>query len=122
LPRFSPVYLSERWCSALPPTGWDGRTIFTVSLLWFAAASVVMAFQTDAFGLNLWRFISGIGVGVELVTIDTYIAELFPNIAAAGCSRSIRPCNSPSCRSWRSWAGNWFRLRHLVSTVGAGWC
>src|SRR3954469_18390384 len=54
------------------------RTIFTVSLLWFAAASVMMAFQTDAFGLNLWRFISGIGVGVELVTIDTYIAELVP--------------------------------------------
>src|SRR3954465_2514930 len=49
------------------------RTIFTVSLLWFAAASAVLAFQTDAFGLNLWRFISGIGVGVELVTIDTYI-------------------------------------------------
>jgi putative MFS transporter len=54
------------------------RTIFTVSLLWFAAASVVMAFQNDAFGLNLWRFISGIGVGVELVTIDTYVAELVP--------------------------------------------
>jgi len=54
------------------------RTIFTVSLLWYTAASVVMAFQTDAFGLNLWRFISGIGVGVELVTIDTYLAELVP--------------------------------------------
>src|SRR5262245_34976127 len=54
------------------------RTIFTVSLLWFAAGSVVMAFQTDAFGLNLWPFISGIGIGVELVTIDTYIAELVP--------------------------------------------
>jgi putative MFS transporter len=54
------------------------RTIFTVSLLWYTVASVVMAFQTDAFGLNLWRFISGIGVGVELVTIDTYLAELVP--------------------------------------------
>src|SRR3954466_3904306 len=54
------------------------RTIFTVSLLFYTAASVVMAFQTDAFGLNLWRFISGIGVGVELVTIDTYLAELVP--------------------------------------------
>ncbi len=30
------------------------------------------------FGLNLWRFISGIGIGVELVTIDTYLAELVP--------------------------------------------
>ena len=48
------------------------------SLLWYAAASLVMAFQHDAFGLDLWRFICGIGIGVELVTIDTYIAELAP--------------------------------------------
>src|SRR5260221_9469286 len=54
------------------------RTIFTVSLLWYSAASIVMAFQNDAFGLNLWRFITGLGVGVELVTIDTYLAELVP--------------------------------------------
>ncbi len=54
------------------------RTIFTVSLLWYAAAALVMAFQQDAFHLNLWRFICGIGIGVELVTIDTYIAELAP--------------------------------------------
>jgi putative MFS transporter len=54
------------------------RTIFTYSLLWYTLASVVMAFQHDVFGLNLWRFISGIGVGVELVTIDTYISELVP--------------------------------------------
>ena len=38
------------------------RTIFTVSLLWYAAASVIMAFQQDAFSLNLWRFICGIGI------------------------------------------------------------
>ncbi len=54
------------------------RAIFTYSLLWYAFAAAVMAFQQDAFGLNLWRFIGGIGVGVELVTIDTYIAELAP--------------------------------------------
>ena len=54
------------------------RTIFTFSLLWYSAASVVMAFQSDVFGLNLWRFLSGIGVGVELVTIDAYLSELVP--------------------------------------------
>ena len=54
------------------------RTIFTYSLLWYTIASVMMAFQHDVFGLNLWRFISGIGVGVELVTIDTYLSELVP--------------------------------------------
>src|SRR5215471_20851666 len=54
------------------------RVIFTTGLMWYAVASVVMAFQTDAFGLDLWRFLTGIGVGVELVTIDTYVAELVP--------------------------------------------
>ena len=54
------------------------RTVFTYSLLWYTVASVIMAFQQHAFGLNLWRFISGIGVGVELVTIDTYLSELVP--------------------------------------------
>jgi len=54
------------------------RVIFTTGLVWYAVASVVMAFQTDAFGLDLWRFLTGIGVGVELVTIDTYVAELVP--------------------------------------------
>jgi len=54
------------------------RIIFTGSLLWYAAASLMMAFQTDALHLDIWRFICGIGIGVELVTIDTYIAELAP--------------------------------------------
>jgi putative MFS transporter len=55
------------------------RSIFTVSLLWYSVASLVMAFQRDAFGIDLWRFLAGVGVGVELVTIDTYIAELVPS-------------------------------------------
>ena len=54
------------------------RTIFTYSLLWYSASTFVMAFQHDAFGVNLWRFIAGVGVGVELVTIDTYLSELVP--------------------------------------------
>lgn len=54
------------------------RNVFAASLLWYTAASAVMAFQTTAFGLNLWRFLSGIGIGVELVTIDAYLAELVP--------------------------------------------
>ena len=57
------------------------RTIFTISLLWYCAASAMMAFQSDAFGLNLWRFLAGIGVGVELITIDTYVSELVPKSA-----------------------------------------
>jgi MFS transporter, putative metabolite:H+ symporter len=54
------------------------RFIFTGSLLWYTAATLVMAFQTTPLGLLAWRMIAGIGIGVELVTIDTYIAELMP--------------------------------------------
>jgi putative MFS transporter len=54
------------------------RAIFTWSLLWYVAANTVMAFQDTASGLNLWRFISGMGIGVELITIGTYMSELAP--------------------------------------------
>jgi len=54
------------------------RTIFTVSLLWYTAASVGMALQSTAFGVDLWRFAGGVGIGVEIVTIDAYISELAP--------------------------------------------
>jgi putative MFS transporter len=54
------------------------RTIFTYSMLWYSAATLVMAFAQTGFSVCLWRLIAGIGIGVELVTIDTYIAELVP--------------------------------------------
>ncbi|NHL65986.1 MFS transporter [Burkholderia ambifaria] len=54
------------------------KTTFTVSLLWYSAATLVMAWQDSASAINLWRLIAGIGVGVELVTIDTYVSELVP--------------------------------------------
>jgi MFS transporter, putative metabolite:H+ symporter len=55
------------------------RTVFTYALLWYSAAAVAMAFQTDATGLNFWRLMTGIGLGVELVTIDAYLSELVPS-------------------------------------------
>ena len=54
------------------------RAVFTYALLWYSVATAIMAFQTSAAGVDLWRFIAGIGVGVELVTIDAYIGELVP--------------------------------------------
>ncbi len=54
------------------------RTVFTFSLVWYSVTTAVMALQTSGFAVDLWRFIAGIGIGVELVTIDTYISELVP--------------------------------------------
>src|SRR5258707_13938272 len=54
------------------------RVIFTYALLWYALATGIMAAQDSRAGVLPWRFIAGIGVGVELVTIDTYVSELVP--------------------------------------------
>ena len=54
------------------------RTVFTFSLVWYSITTAIMAFQSTGFGVDLWRFIAGIGIGIELVTIDTYVAELSP--------------------------------------------
>lgn len=54
------------------------RRIFVVALLAYTAASVLMAFQQSAFGVNLFRLLAGIGLGVEMVTINTYVAEFMP--------------------------------------------
>lgn len=54
------------------------RAIFTFSLVWYSVATLILSFQNSADMVNLWRFIGGVGIGVELVTIDTYISELVP--------------------------------------------
>jgi putative MFS transporter len=54
------------------------KRVFVGSLLWYTAAAVMMALQHDAIGIDVWRLIAGLGIGVELVTIDTYIAEIAP--------------------------------------------
>ena len=54
------------------------RAVFTYSLLWYSISALVMACQQDAIGLNFWRLMTGIGLGVELVTIDAYLGELVP--------------------------------------------
>jgi len=55
------------------------RAIFTWALLGYSAALVAMACQTTSGGLLLWRFIAGVGIGVEIITIDAYITELVPS-------------------------------------------
>src|ERR1700722_11932580 len=54
------------------------KTLFTWSLIWYCSCTAIMAFQRSGLWLNIWRLIAGIGFGVQLVTVDTYIAELVP--------------------------------------------
>jgi MFS transporter, putative metabolite:H+ symporter len=48
------------------------RTVFfTFSSIRYSITTAIMAFPSSGFGVDLWRPIAGIGIGVELVTIDT---------------------------------------------------
>ena len=74
------------------------RAIFTWSLIWYSAADIILAFQDLALGLNFWRFVSGIGIGLEMVTIGTYLSELAPKYMrgrAFACCQTIGFCCVP---------------------------
>ncbi|MBB3260665.1 putative MFS transporter [Paraburkholderia bannensis] len=74
---FSGLFVGTIACGFLADR-FGRRAIFTWSMLWYVVANTVMAFQDSAAGLNFWRFVSGMGIGVELVTIGTYLSELAP--------------------------------------------
>jgi putative MFS transporter len=54
------------------------RSIFTFALLWYSVGAFIMAFQNTPQSIDLWRFIASVGLGVELVNVDTYVSELVP--------------------------------------------
>src|SRR6204780_4305361 len=54
------------------------RSILTFSLLWYSIGALIMAFQKTPETIDLWRLIASIGLGVEIVNVDTYVSELVP--------------------------------------------
>jgi putative MFS transporter len=82
------------------------RPIFTFALIWYALATVVMGFQDTALAIVFWRFVASIGVGLELVAIDCYLAELMPKAIrgrAFAVSASIQFLSTPlvGLLAWR---------------------
>jgi putative MFS transporter len=74
---FIGMFIGTQWLAPLSDY-FGRRTIFTYALVWYCVATFVMALQNSDVGLVIWRFIAGIGIGVEFVTIDTYLSELVP--------------------------------------------
>ena len=74
---FTGLFIGTLLCGFLADR-FGRRAIFTWSLLWYSAANLMVALQHDAAGLNFWRLISGVGLGVEMVTIGAYLSELAP--------------------------------------------
>ncbi len=74
---FAGMFIGTQWLAPLSDH-FGRRTVFTYALVWYCLATLVMSFQSTDIGLVVWRFIAGIGIGVEFVTIDTYLSELVP--------------------------------------------
>jgi putative MFS transporter len=74
---FTGLFIGTLLCGFLADR-FGRRAIFTWSLLWYSAANIMVALQSDAAGLNFWRLVSGVGLGVEMVTIGAYLSELAP--------------------------------------------
>jgi putative MFS transporter len=74
---FTGLFIGTILCGFLADL-YGRRAIFTWSLVWYSVANVMVALQSDAAGLNFWRLVSGVGLGVEMVTIGAYLSELAP--------------------------------------------
>ncbi|PWI56706.1 MFS transporter [Sulfoacidibacillus thermotolerans] len=54
------------------------RNGYVFSLLIYSFFTICMAFASSAQWIDLFRFCAGVGVGAQLVIIDTYISEMTP--------------------------------------------
>src|SRR5437867_1491981 len=57
------------------------RTSFVLMLLIYSVFTLLGAFAPNAWTLVLLRGLAGIGIGAELVVIDTYVSEMVPSRA-----------------------------------------
>jgi MFS transporter, putative metabolite:H+ symporter len=74
---FVGMFIGTQWLAPLSDY-FGRRTVFTYALVWYCVATFVMALQSSDVGLVIWRFLAGIGIGIEFVTIDSYLSELVP--------------------------------------------
>jgi putative MFS transporter len=57
------------------------RRVFLLNLLTYSLFSLAAAFSPDIGWFLVLRFLAGIGLGAELVLVDTYLAEFLPGHA-----------------------------------------
>lgn len=125
---FAGLYVGTLGFSAIADR-FGRRAIFTIALLWYAIATVVMGFQNTAVQIDIWRFIASIGAGLEMIAIDCYLAELTPKAMRGkgfAVSASIQFLSAPTVAllAWRLIPGEHFgmagwRWLALLPAVGA---
>src|SRR6202158_43095 len=54
------------------------KKTFLYSLFCHSIATFLMSFQSSPVAIDLWRFIAGIGIGVQVITSHAFISEITP--------------------------------------------
>ncbi len=54
------------------------KAAFASSLVLYSICTLVMAFMPNGLWIDFWRFLAGVGIGVQLVTSDAYTSEIVP--------------------------------------------
>lgn len=54
------------------------RATFAWSLIFYSLATLAMALSGSALAIDVWRLLAGIGIGVQIITIDAYVSEIAP--------------------------------------------
>ena len=54
------------------------RATFAWSLVFYSVMTLGMALAQSALAIDVWRFFAGIGIGVQIITIDAYLTEIAP--------------------------------------------
>ena len=75
---FAGLFVGTLFCARIADR-YGRRAVFTWAMLWYSAFALLMAWQQQGWLIHLCRFLAGIGIGVELVTIDTFLVELLPD-------------------------------------------
>ncbi len=57
------------------------KATFAWSLIAYSLLTAAMALATNVLAINVFRLLAGIGIGVQIITIDAYISELAPKDA-----------------------------------------
>src|SRR5215469_4690155 len=54
------------------------RATFAWSLIFYSLTTLLMALAGSAIAIDFWRLLAGVGIGVQIITIDAYVSEIAP--------------------------------------------
>ncbi|HET9341908.1 MAG TPA: MFS transporter [Candidatus Eremiobacteraceae bacterium] len=54
------------------------RATFAWSLIFYSLTTLFMSLAGSALAIDIWRLLAGVGIGVQIITIDAYVSEIAP--------------------------------------------